>query len=71
MSRLDQRAPAAGEEPISNPRRGQKFCCDRHRLLSHQAQRGIPLAKLEERIRAIVREELQKGHRANRCGWSS
>ncbi len=44
-------------EPIASPRRGQKFCCDRHRYLFHQGQRISP-AKLDERIRAIVREEL-------------
>jgi hypothetical protein len=46
-------------EAISSPRRGQKFCCDRHRYLWHQGKRISP-AKLDERIRAIVREELNK-----------
>src|SRR5215469_9401863 len=41
-------------EPIANPRRGQKFYCDRHGYLWHQSQR-ISAAKLEEKIRAIVR----------------
>jgi hypothetical protein len=44
-------------EPITSPRRGQKFCCDRHRYLFHQNQRISP-AKLDERIRAIVKEEI-------------
>jgi hypothetical protein len=44
---------------MANPRRAQKFCCDRHRYLWHQSQRISP-EKLEEKIRAIVRDELQQ-----------
>jgi hypothetical protein len=48
-------------ELIAQPRRGQKFCSNQHRYLWHQGQRISP-AKLEERVRAIVREELaQRG----------
>jgi hypothetical protein len=45
-------------ELISAPRPGRRFCCDRHRYLWHQNQRVSP-AKLDERIRAIVREEIK------------
>jgi hypothetical protein len=44
--------------PLLSPRPGQRFCVAKHRYLFHQAVRGIPLAKLEETIRAIVRQEL-------------
>ena len=45
--------------PITSPRQGQKFCCDQHRYQWHKAQRISP-GQLEERIRAIVREELER-----------
>jgi hypothetical protein len=45
-------------ELITAPKRGQKFCCARHRYLWHQNQRISP-ARLDERIRAIVREEIK------------
>jgi len=44
-------------EPISAPKRNQKFCCREHRYLWHQGQRISP-AKFDERVRAIVRDEL-------------
>jgi len=46
-------------ELIPAPRRGQKFCCDRHRYLWHQNQRISP-AQLDQRVRAIVREEIKQ-----------
>jgi hypothetical protein len=45
--------------PVANPKRAQRFCCSRHRYLWHQAQRISP-ARFEERVRAIVREELTR-----------
>ena len=39
-------------------REGQKFCCPDHRYEFHKAQRITP-GKLEEKVRAIVREELK------------
>jgi hypothetical protein len=44
-------------ESIEAPRKGQRFCSDKHRSLWHQHQRIYP-GKLEERIRAIVKEEI-------------
>jgi len=46
-------------EPIEAPRRGQRFCCSKHRYLWHQAQRVSP-AQFDERVRAIVRQELKR-----------
>ena len=44
---------------IEQTKRGQRFCCSSHRYLWHQAQRISP-ARFEERVRAIVREELSR-----------
>lgn len=57
MNRIDEILCRWCGEPISTPKRNQKFCCPEHRYLWHQAQRISP-AKFDERVRAIVREEL-------------
>ena len=46
-------------EPITAPRRGQRFCCSRHRYLWHQAQ-GFSPAQFQEKVTAIVRRELKR-----------
>ena len=44
---------------IPNRKDGQKFCCDAHRYAYHKGQRVAP-GQLEERVRAIVRDELKR-----------
>jgi hypothetical protein len=46
------------DEPIPNPQARPEICSDRHRYLVHQNQRISP-AKFDEKVRAIVREELK------------
>ena len=43
---------------ILRHKKNQKFCCPNHRYLFHRNQLISP-AKLEERVREIVREELK------------
>jgi hypothetical protein len=45
--------------PITNRRDGQKFCSDEHRYAFHKSQRISPM-QLDEKVRAIVRDELRK-----------
>ena len=59
MAKEDQPRCRYCGEVVEHPRRGQKFCSDKHRYLWHKGQMISP-AKLEERIRAIVSEELAK-----------
>jgi hypothetical protein len=51
-------------QPITGRKDGQKFCCDEHRYAWHKTQRISP-GQLEERVRAIVREELRRAGRAD------
>jgi hypothetical protein len=44
--------------PIPNRKDGQKFCSDEHRYAFHRSQRISP-AQFDERVRAIVRQELK------------
>jgi len=46
-------------ELIERPKRGQKFCSPNHRYRWHKAQQVAP-GKLEDMVRAIVREELAR-----------
>jgi hypothetical protein len=45
-------------QPIANRKDGQKFCSDEHRYAFHRSQRISP-AQFDERVRAIVRQELK------------
>jgi hypothetical protein len=47
------------DSAIVNPKRDQRFCCASHRYRWHAAQRISP-ASFEERVRAIVRDELKR-----------
>ena len=44
---------------LANPKREQRFCCSSHRYRWHTAQRISP-ASFDERVRAIVRDELNR-----------
>ena len=44
---------------IPNPQREQRFCSSSHRYRWHTAQRISP-ANFDERVRAIVRDELKR-----------
>jgi hypothetical protein len=59
MGKGDQQHCRYCGDLVERPRRGQKFRSDRHRYLWHRGQMIWP-AKLEERIRAIVKEELAR-----------
>ena len=58
MTTIDQLHCRWCGEPINAPKRGQRFCCSKHRYLWHQAQR-IPPSKFDERVRAMVQAELK------------
>src|SRR5512141_1408679 len=47
------------DAPIMPAKPGQKFCSSQHRYSWHRAQRISP-AKFEEKVRAIVREEIER-----------
>ena len=59
MSNASQTVCRWCDSPVHNPKREQRFCCSSHRYLWHQAERISP-ARFDERVRAIVREELAR-----------
>ena len=59
MSQLNKYPCKWCGQPIANRKDGQKFCSDEHRYAFHRSQRISP-AQFDERVRAIVRDEIKR-----------